>query len=115
MPDTPPPPAYSIFHVIKAVALTTMIIALLGYIDYITGEISIDILYILCVCVVTWFTNTSIGIICVVEIMLAKMTADYYDHIKIGSHLYEWNAFSYLFMYLVVCLLVRKLKKTLTK
>jgi len=112
MPDAPP--TYNVFHVIKAVALTTMIISLLGYIDYITGEISIDVLYILCVCVVTWFTNTFIGTVCVVEIILAKTTADYYDHIKVGSHLYEWNTFSYLLMYLVVCLLVRKLKKALS-
>ena len=108
------PPTCNVFHIIKSVALTTMIISLLGYIDYITGEISIDVLYILCVCVVTWFTNTFIGTVCVVEIMLAKTTADYYDHIKIGSHLYEWNTFNYLVMYLVVCLLVRKLKKALS-
>jgi|GEM_PF-1155083 len=113
MPDTPP--EYSIFHVIKAIVLTTVIIALLGYLDYITGEISIDILYIFCVCVVTWFTNTVIGIICVMEIMLAKTTADYYDHIRIGSHLYEWNAFTYLFMCLVICLLVRRLKTALSR
>jgi len=112
MPDTPP--TYNVFHVIKAVALTTMITSLLGYIDYITGEVSIDVLYILCVCAVTWFTNTFVGIVCVAEIILAKATADYYDHVKIGSHLYEWNIFSYLIMYLVICLLVRKLKKALS-
>lgn len=112
MSDTPT--AFNMPHVAKAVALTTFIIALLGYIDYITGEISIDILYIFCVCAVTWFTNTVVGIVCVLEIVLAKTTADYYDHIKIGSHLYEWNTLSYLFMYLVVCLLVRALKKALS-
>lgn len=112
MPDTLP--TYNVFHVLKAIALTTIIISLLGYIDYITGEISVDILYIFCVCVVTWFTNIFIGIVCVSEIMLAKITADYYGHIKIGSHIYEWNTFTYLFMYLVVCLLVKKLKKALS-
>ncbi|GFE60481.1 hypothetical protein [Geobacter sp. AOG2] len=112
MPDTPP--TYNIFHVVKAVVLTTIIVSLLGYIDCITGEISIDVLYIFCICVVTWFTNTLIGIVCVLEIILAKTTADYYDHIKIGSHLYEWNTFTYLFIYLVVCLLVKKLKKALS-
>jgi hypothetical protein len=113
MPDTHP--KYTQFYVMRALALTTAIISVLGYIDYITGEISIDILYIFCVCVVTWFTNTLIGVVCVTEIMLAKTTADYYDHIKVGTHLYEWNTFSYLVMYLVVCILVRKLKKTLTR
>ena len=111
MPETPP--KYSLFYVIRALVLTSAIISVLGYIDYITGEISLDIVYILCVCVVTWFTNTLIGVICVTEIMLAKTTADYYDHIKVGTHLYEWNAFSYLVMYLLVSILVRKLKKTL--
>jgi hypothetical protein len=103
-----------IFDLIKALLLTTIVVSILGYIDYATGEISIDILYILCLCVVTWHTNTFIGILCVVELILAKTTADYYDHIKIGSHLYEWNTLNYILIYFIVCLLVGKLKKVLS-
>lgn len=103
------------YDVIKALLLTTMVVSILGYVDYKTGEISIDILYILCLCVVTWYTGTFIGMLCVIELIFAKTTADYYDHIKIGSHLYEWSTLNYIFIYFVVCLLVGKLKKVLSK
>jgi hypothetical protein len=104
-----------ISDIIKALVLTTLVVSILGYVDYITGEISIDILYILCLCVVTWYTGTLIGMLCVIELVFAKTTADYYDHIKIESRFYEWNAFNYILIYFVVCLLVGKLKKILSK
>lgn len=100
---------------LKAFFLTTVFISALGYIDYITGEISIDILYILCVCIVRWYTNTYLGIICVFEVVIAKVAADYFDQIKIGTHFYEWNMFSNMFMYLIVCLLIGNLRKVLSK
>jgi len=91
-----------IIESIKHIGLATIVIVILGYIDYITGEMSLDILYIICLCAVTWYTSIFIGVLCIIEIIFAKTTADYYDQIKIGTHLYEWNTFSYLFMYLVV-------------
>ncbi|BCS55950.1 hypothetical protein [Geobacter sp. SVR] len=100
-------------YFIKALILTTIIVSILGYVDFITGEISIDILYIFCLCAVTWYTNRLIGMICILEFILAKTTADYYDQVKIGSHLYEWNTFNYVVMYVVICLCVGKLKKSL--
>ena len=44
---------------------------------------------------------------------ISKNLADYYDHIKIGTHLYGWNALDYILVYFVVCLLVGNLKKVL--
>ena len=113
MPDIPA--QYTIASVTKSLAAITLIVSLLGYIDYVTGEISIDILYILCICLVTLYTDIILGILCVIEILCAKTTADYYDHIKIGSHLYGWNMLNYVFIYLVVCLLVGKLRMILNK
>ena len=107
-------PAKGIVAVIKAIMLTTAVVSLLGYIDYLTGEISIDVLYIFCLCVVTWFTGISIGLLCVAEVVFAKITADYYAQINIGSHLYEWNTFNLILIYIVVCLLVGKLKRVLS-
>src|ERR1035437_5233421 len=113
MPDTLKKPAR--YDVIKALLLTSIVVSILGYVDYITGEISIDILYILCLCVVSWYTSSLIGLLCVVELIFAKTTADYYDHATIGSHLYEWNTFYYVFIYIIICLLVGKLRKVLSK
>ena len=108
-------PKRSQLKAIKAIILTTFVVSILGFIDHKTGEISIDVLYILCLCVVTWYTNTRIGILCVIELICAKTTADYYDHVKVGSHLYEWNALNYIFTYIIVCLLVGKVRKLLSK
>ena len=112
MPVTPK--KHRVSDLIKALILTTMVVSMLGYVDYLTGEISIDILYIFCLCVVTWFAGTFMGVLCVIELIFAKTAADYYDHVKIGSHLYEWNTLNYIFIYFIVCLLVGKLKKVLT-
>jgi hypothetical protein len=104
-----------IFDIIFRFVLISIIITALGYLDYITGEISLDILYMLCIIVATWFTNTYIGLICVVEVIFVKIAADYYDNIKVGSHLYEWNTANYIVFYLITCLLIGKLKSLLTK
>ena len=104
-----------IFEIVFRFALVSLAIAGLGYLDYITGEISLDVLYMLCIIVATWFTNTYIGLICVAEVVFVKVAADYYDNIKVGSHLYEWNTANYVVFYLVTCLLIGKLKSLLTK
>ena len=103
------------YDIIKALFLTTIGVSILGYVDYVTGEISIDVLYILCLCVVTWYTGVAMGMLCVVELVFAKTTADFYDHVKIGSHLYEWNTLNYVFICCIVCLLVGKTRKVLSK
>jgi len=106
---------YNKLEIIVTLILITFIVSILGCIDYLTGEVSVDILYILTLCVITWFTNIYFGILCVFETLISKITADYFDHIKIGSHLYEWNAINYLIVYLVVCILVGNLRKALSK
>jgi hypothetical protein len=102
-------------YLLKRYTIATIIVFILGITDYITGEISLDVLYILCICLTTWYTSTTIGLLIVVEILLAKTTADYFDHIKIGSHLYGLNAIIYLMIYFVVCISVSKLKSLMSK
>jgi len=104
-----------IFEVIFKFVLFSIVITALGYLDFITGEISLDILYMLCIIAATWFTNTYFGLICVVEVIFVKIAADYYDNIRVGSHLYEWNTLNYIVFYLITCLLIGKLKSLLTK
>jgi len=105
---------YSTYHLIKVFILTTIVISIIGYIDYITGVISLDILYLVCLGVAVWYTNTFLGILFVIEIMLARTLADYYDHIKIGSRSYEYYLLNYLLMYFIACILVGRLKKMLS-
>ncbi len=104
----------STYYLIRTVMMATIFVAILGYIDFKTGEISIDILYLLCMGLVAWYTNMLLGILCILEIFVAKTASDYFCQIKVGTHLYEWNALNDVIMYVVVCLLVVKLKKALT-
>ena len=101
-------------YLFKAIILATIIVSILGYIDFKTGEVSIDLLYLLCICLVTWYTNIQLGMLCVIEIFLAKISADYFCQIKVGTHLYEWNALNEIIMFVVVCILVNKLRKILS-
>jgi hypothetical protein len=94
--------------------MSTLSVSLLGYVDYLTGEASLDTLYIAFLGVVTWYTNRTIGILSIFEVICAKTLADYYDHIKIGTHLYGWNALDYILVYIIVCLLVGNIKKVLS-
>ena len=105
---------YRITYLLKVFAIITLSVSVLGYIDYLTGEASIDTLYIACLAFVTWYTNRSIGFLCIFEIIVTKTLADYYDYVKIGTHLYGWNALDYILVYIAVCLLVANLKKVLS-
>ena len=101
--------------IIKGVVLTTIIVAVLGYFDYMTGEISIDIFYMFCVLAVTWFTNGYIGALSIAEIVFARTIADYADKEDIVSKLYCWNSLNYILINILVCVLAVKLKKALSK
>ena len=106
---------YSFAYLLKIFVITTLVLSAIGYIDYITGEVSLDILYVTCLGFVTWYTSRSIGMLYILEIILTKTLADYYDQVRIGTHLYGWNALDYILVYLILCLLVGKLKKVLSQ
>lgn len=99
----------------RTMIIATVVVAVLGYIDYLTGEISIDLLYLLCVGLVTWYTNIFIGVVSILEILVVKAVADFYVNIEVDSRLYEWNLFSHIFMFTIVCVLISKLRKVLER
>lgn len=106
---------YHIADIIKGIILTTIVVSILGYIDFITGDISIDILYMFCVIFVTWFSNGIIGALCILEIIFAKTTADYLDRVNIVTFIYDWNILYSIIVNIIVCILIVKLKKALSK
>ncbi len=105
----------SLFKIVLSVLVLTIAALALGYVDYITGDVSIDIIYFIFIGISTWRTSTFIGLICVTEVVLVKLFADYYDGYTINTNLYEWNSFSYAFIYTITCLMVGKLKSIINK
>ena len=99
------------YHLPLTIIALTILALALGYIDYITGDVSIDLLYFIFIGIATWRTNTWIGLLCVVEVVIVKLFSDYFDGYSMNTNLYEWNSFSYAFIYTITCLLVGKLKK----
>ena len=77
------PSEYPVLHLIKVFILATIVISIIGYLDYKTGEISLDVLYLLILGLTIWYSSTLIGVICTIEILSAKTTAEYFDNIKI--------------------------------
>ena len=105
----------STLSVVITVILLTVAALALGYIDYVTGDVSIDLVYFVFIGFSTWRTNTIIGLLCVTEVVIVKLFADYYDGYTINTNLYEWNSFSYAFIYTITCLLIGKLKNIINK
>ena len=105
----------SLYSLSITIVLLTIAALALGYIDYVTGEVSIDLIYFVFIGVSTWRTNTYIGLLCVTEVVFVKLFADYYDGFSINTNIYEWNSFSYAFIYTVTCLLTGKLKSIINK
>ena len=93
--------------------LITVIVAILGYVDYLTGELSIDLLYLICVILVTWLAGSGIGLLCIAEILTAKIMADYNLDLGLNPLVNWWNNTSSLVINLIVWLLVGQLKKSL--
>ena len=63
------------------ILITVMVLTLaalaLGYVDYVTGDVSIDLIYFIFIGISTWRTTTRIGLLCVAEVILVKLYAAY--------------------------------------
>ncbi len=101
--------------IVTSVTLLTCMALSLGYIDYMTGDVSIDLIYFIFIGVTTWYTSMWVGLLCVSEVVIVKLFADYYDGYSINTNLYEWNSFTYAFIYTVTCLLIGKMKTIIMK
>jgi diguanylate cyclase (GGDEF)-like protein len=95
--------------------LGILTVFLVGAVDYLTGpEISFSIFYLLPIFVVAWYTRKDLGIGIALLSAIVWLTAD-----LIGGHVYShsvigyWNAAVRLGIFLVVALLVSKIRETL--
>jgi hypothetical protein len=82
---------YNTYHHISfAVAVIAIII--LGFIDYFSGDYSIDVLYVVVIFAVSWYTNIWYGVLCLLESVGAEIVSDYYlKNETMFSLKYIWN------------------------
>lgn len=90
-----------------------IIVALLGYLDYLTGvEISFTIFYFLPITIIAWYVGLELSLFFSVICAMTLFLADYFGgHIYSSDYFMAWNAIMRLSMFLLVSLTIHKLKK----
>jgi len=94
-----------------------LILVILGWLDYVTGDYSLIIFYMIPVGLVTWYTGKGSGLIFSVLSFITRLLSDaasksFELHY---STMYYWNIFVELIFLLIMCLLISALKKSLEK
>lgn len=100
---------------IRAGIITTLVASALGYLDYLTGNISVDGLYFICVVAVTWLSGSVVGALCVLEVIFAKWLADSHTSFEVSSLVNTWNSLSSVGFNLTAWFLTNELKKSKSK
>jgi hypothetical protein len=92
-------------------ALGLLLVILLGYIDYLTGDYSILIFYLIPVALVTWYLGKWGGLIISVASGAARLVSDYSNYAH--ANLRYWNSLQDMLFLLIVAILIVSLKKQL--
>jgi K+-sensing histidine kinase KdpD len=88
-----------------------ILIVLIGLIDYLTGDYSILVFYLLPVFLVSWFSGRWPGVASAIISGCARFLSDF--AVANNSHLLYWNSFEDMIFLLIVAVLVAILRKTL--
>jgi K+-sensing histidine kinase KdpD len=88
-----------------------ILVAFIGYIDYLTGDYSILVFYLLPVSFVSWFSGRWHGAIAAIAGGAARFVSDFSLDIN-PRHLY-WNSFEDTCFLLIVAFLIALLRKAL--
>ena len=89
-----------------------LLIVLIGYIDYVTGDYSILVFYLLPVAFVCWYHGRGGGILMAVASGIARFASDVF--LYKDALLHYWNSVQDMIFLLVVSVLVSFLHKELT-
>jgi hypothetical protein len=101
---------------VPLIIIVLSVIIGLGYVDYLTGDYSMNPFYLLVIFGVSWFTGRGFGTICAVEAVFAEIFADYYSHHgDVLNSLYYWNWTSDLLIFLSLCFLTAYIRKMVDK
>ena len=97
--------------------ISLLLLIILGWLDYITGDYSLIIFYLIPVGMATWYTGKLSGVVFSVLSFLTRLLADaasisFELHV---STMYYWNVFIEFVFLLIMSLLISALKKSLEK
>ena len=93
-----------------------LLVLLLGAVDYLTGDYSLVIFYLIPVSTAAWFGGIVWGGLTAVLCGIARVVSDYLLHGReVTSPLHYWNYSVELFFFLIVVCLVFALQRALTR
>jgi hypothetical protein len=108
-PPTPVPVAEPIsVHPWVAIASSTLVLAVVGFLDYVTPDISFVFFYLAPVALATWLAGRKAGIVFCVLAAATSLTLELLGHWSFGKA--TWNAGIGLAVFLTVSFLLDKLK-----
>lgn len=88
-----------------------ILVVLIGYIDYVTGDYSILIFYLLPVSFVSWFSGRWFGSLSAFAGGVARFLSDY--SLAVNPHHIYWNSFEDTCFLVIVAFLIALLRKAL--
>lgn len=88
-----------------------IMVALLGYVDYLTGDYSLLIFYVIPITLEAWFLGYWGTVAISLSAGLARIVSDYYSYS--GSSVRYWNSLQDMVFLLMVGLLIATVKKLL--
>jgi K+-sensing histidine kinase KdpD len=88
-----------------------VLIVLIGLIDYLTGDYSILVFYLLPVSLVSWFAGRWPGVMVAIISGCARFISDF--SLAVNSRLLYWNSLEDMIFLLIVAMLVAMLRQTL--
>ncbi len=92
--------------------LGVIAVALIGYVDYLTGDYSLLIFYLFPIALVSWFVGCWRGMLVAVLSGLARFVADY--TVVTNIRLLYWNSIEDTIFLMVVAFLIFILRKALS-
>jgi K+-sensing histidine kinase KdpD len=94
------------------VLISYLLVVVIGYIDYLTGDYSILVFYIIPVSLAAWFQGRSGAVFISLAAGVARLVSDYYSY-SAATFKY-WNSFQDMVFLLIMGILIALLKKQLS-
>ena len=95
------------------VAGSVVLVMLLGVSDYLTGDYSLIIFYLLPIAAAGWYGGVRCGVLIAVQCGCARFLSDYFLHGLQTSSLHTWNLLVEFLFFGIVALLVTALNRAL--
>ena len=99
---------------LAVIFVSTLLIILLCWLDYITGDYSLIVFYLIPISLTAWFVGRSTGLFFCFLSLLARIIADYGSLPATRySTQHNWNVFSEFLFLIIMSLLISALNKSL--